>query len=434
MNIYETLSRTALLVQRTIFPDLTEREIADGLVRCRVRLVADRRTALSAAGQTALTASLVSIVQSGARVELDVPDVALEVGQPPLEGDSLPTALRDHADELGSAVVYDGAPVDVAFVFGDASPGRARSAFHVSADGWSCRVDATGGVGVSGSAPFGGMLAGVAVGAESFRTVLRLLAERTGTRVLGQYDLASPHVVTAALRQLPSDPVDLGRLDVVSAGAITNAALFALLRVPGLRGALRIIDADIAAESNLNRYMLLRRRDLARAKAMQLADYSSSALRIEPEPARFEEATLPELRPLAEQVLVGVDDIPSRWLIQGQGPYWLGLAATTDFEVLVSEHGPKTPCAACLHPYDVPAAGEIPTVAFVSAAAGTLLAHRLLAHHHGVPLAAPTLGYPFNLASPRAISAVGLTARSDCRVGCAASRALQSADRASARS
>jgi molybdopterin/thiamine biosynthesis adenylyltransferase len=432
MNIYETLSRTALLVQRSILPELTAREIVDGLAGLRVRLAADGPTAESIAGQTALTASLVISVQSGARVQLDVPDAALAVAQPPLEGEDLATALREHADELGFPVACDTAPVDIAFVFGDASPGAAGSVFQVSCDDWSCRLDTRSGVGARGAAPFGGMLAGVAVGAESFRSALRLLAQRT--RQLAQHDLVSPQVLTAALPPLPCEPVDVGTVDVVSAGAITNAALFTLLRVGGLRGALRIIDDDTAAESNLNRYLLLRRRDLGRLKAMQLTDYSTRSLTLEAEPSRFQDVTLPALTPLAAQVLVGVDDIPSRWLVQRQEPDWLGLAATTDFEVLVSAHGPGTPCAGCLHPYDIPAAGEIPTVAFVSAAAGTLLAYRLLARHHGLALAAPTLAYPFNLASPRAISAVGLAARSDCRVGCAASRAVRAAGQGAGRS
>jgi hypothetical protein len=90
--------------------------------------------------------------------------------------------------------------------------------------------------------------------------------------------------------------------------------------------------------------------------------------------------------------------------------------------VLTSEHAPGTPCAGCLHPRDdAGGPAELPTISFVSLLAGTLQAHRLLAHASGFPAAPPLLAAGFNLGSPEALAKIGLAANPSCPVGCVAS-------------
>ena len=55
---------------------------------------------------------------------------------------------------------------------------------------------------------------------------------------------------------------------------------------------------------------------------------------------------------LAARVVVGVDHIPSRWAVQDAGPEWLGIGATSHYELQVTEHPLGWPCARCLHPHD----------------------------------------------------------------------------------
>lgn len=45
---------------------------------------------------------------------------------------------------------------------------------------------------------------------------------------------------------------------MISGGAITNAALYALLRMPAVTAAMRIIEPDMLDVPNLNRYALAR--------------------------------------------------------------------------------------------------------------------------------------------------------------------------------
>ena len=54
-------------------------------------------------------------------------------------------------------------------------------------------------------------------------------------------------------------PIRLGAVDVISGGTITNAALYALLRMPAVSAAMRVIEPDLLNLPNLNRYALARR-------------------------------------------------------------------------------------------------------------------------------------------------------------------------------
>jgi hypothetical protein len=82
----------------------------------------------------------------------------------------------------------------------------------------------------SGDEPFGALFGGVAAGAEAFRAGMRWLSARGhdaklrhAARELQPIRLQMPE---------PKGRRDLGRLDVISAAAITHGMLFALLRVP----------------------------------------------------------------------------------------------------------------------------------------------------------------------------------------------------------
>ena len=85
--LYEALARTSLLLRLDAFPGLAagrEGDIADGLRSMGVRIVADRANLASPNGQTALVTLVCQCVMLGARVDLDIPDVAQLIPQPPL--------------------------------------------------------------------------------------------------------------------------------------------------------------------------------------------------------------------------------------------------------------------------------------------------------------------------------------------------------------
>jgi hypothetical protein len=128
-------------------------------------------------------------------------------------------------------------------------------------------------------------------------------------------------------------------------------------------------------------------------------------------------------------VLVGVDDIPSRWFTQEQEPLWLGVAGTSHFSAMVSEHVPGGVCAGCVHPRNeseaaVDGSTEIPTVSFTSLAAGALLAYRLLANVTRVFPQPPEWLWTFDLHGAFALTPMGMAANRECPVGCLASQQL----------
>jgi molybdopterin/thiamine biosynthesis adenylyltransferase len=256
--------------------------------------------------------------------------------------------------------------------------------------------------------------------------VLRIVASRIADvrklPVAAEFALGSSQSVSIDLPVLvlPS-LLDVGAIDVVSAGAIANACLFSLLRIDRFAGSARIFDSDVAEITNLNRYPLLRRSLLGEFKVALLAEFSTDSFRIEPVAARLDLKTLEWAEPLRNRVLVGVDDIPSRWLAQERCSGWLCVAGTSHFTAMVSEHTLATPCAACLHPRDDPTApAELPTISFTSMIAGVLQAYRVLASVSGVMPAKPTLAATFNLGAERAVAPIGLVANPACPITCKA--------------
>ncbi|MGH7747658.1 MAG: ThiF family adenylyltransferase, partial [Candidatus Dormibacteria bacterium] len=181
-----------------------------------------------------------------------------------------------------------------------------------------------------------------------------------------------------APEDVPWAHVDVGPVDVVSAGAITNALLHGLLRMPRTRAEIRVIDDDRAEISNLNRYALLRRSDLNRLKVAILQAHTVNDVRIEAVNARLLVDVASPVGQLAPQVVVGADAVSVRWAAQRRDPDWLAVGATADFLTLTSEHLRGSPCAGCLHPRDDGAGGPIPTISFVSYWAGLLTLTRLL--------------------------------------------------------
>lgn len=429
----EALDRTVLLARRELLPELTPAQVGSGLCRQRVRLRANEANVSCAAGQTAVVATAALIGHSGARLLLDLPDIALVAPQPPLRVERLAYGLLEWSHDLiMPAAIADDRPADMTVLFGDTplDPRDAGIVLRLSGDAWSCRLEMgrqSVGTPWASVAPFGGLLGAVAVAAEGFRAAVAAMAERHGVTPRAEHPVEGPRPVNLEVPPLAlPTTLDVGQVDFISAGAITNAALYALLRVPQLTGHLRLIDGDIGALNNLNRYLLLRRSTLGRPKVDVLSQLSSALLSTVPVAELLSDDNVSQLGPLAERVLVGVDDIPSRWLAQSNAPGWLSVGATSGLEAVVSAHEAGGPCAGCLHPHDAPFDGPLPTVAFVSAYAGFMQAYRLLANAVGLSPDGAVVSYPFALASPFAVMAIGQPARADCPVRCSAAQAIAS--------
>jgi hypothetical protein len=401
-------------------PQVSDDVLLAALMSPRVLIVADALNLRSPAAQTALVTTALLVLRAGASVVIDAPDIIPAGPQPPLEAGPLVTALVDVGADLIEGVtclaVSSGAPVgdqrfDVVLMFGDSpAPRLAHTptlALRLMATATSAHLITTEAASMDSlslgtrwdaelATPFGALaVAGLAEG-EVYKLVMRSLAQwalcpEMFSQLFGvsaetrfSFDPAN-EVDTAALAAF----TDLGSVDAVSGGAIIQAAMFTLARMPRVRATVRVIEPEAGDASNLNRYALLRRSTLEMPKASALAAMSAAGhlgdIHLTAVVQRYDRATPLAIGGLADAVLVGVDHIPTRWAAQKARPSWLGVGATSHYAAMTSDHVRHTPCAQCLHPTDEPDVGPIPTVAFVSHWAGLLLAWRLVRHRLGLP-------------------------------------------------
>ncbi len=320
------------------------------------------------------------IARMGVQVALDVPEVELIGPQPPLRGTHLGEALVDLGSDLvpGTRVVQDAeARCELTLALGDSPAAASQTMFRVTGGAWAGAVAKAMAAGDRWNAewPIGGMTAAVLAASEVFKAAVGVLPLRhpvwkefLAPCNFASWDFEGNGVTEPSKHRVP--------VDIISAGAISQAALFALFRLPiGLD--MRIFDADVAELANVNRQMLFRQSDSG-LKVDLVALSAPASFGCQPVPEPFCLPASNRHLPLAPHVLVGVDDIPVRWEVQRATDGWLGIGATTHFEASISSHESRQPCAGCLHPVDDPRRIQIPTVSFVSFWAGLALAVRFL--------------------------------------------------------
>jgi hypothetical protein len=424
------LDRTARLINMDLFAGKASAEqIIDGLLGTTVRLRADAANLSSANGQTALCALFGQIAMMGIGIDLDIPEVPLLIPQPPLKGDELRTALLDYASGLipGMRCGSGLGAADLSFVLGDSTIAE-RHALRVTGTDWSCAVGLADQIlphRWDGDWPVGALLAAVSAAPEALRAALQRTASATGHCLSAEFDSQPGSTVSINLsnRAVPRTPLDLGRVDVISGGAITNATVYALLRVPELSADLRVIEPETLDLTNLNRYPLSRRSDEKQPKVRVLEGYSRGSFKISGKQARFDDSWPSLLGSLAPRVLVGADQIPVRWAVQRAAPRWLQVSGTSHFFAMASSHHPDGPCAGCAHPIDERGDDPIPTISFVSLWAGILQAVDLLNEASSRPTAGYyTMCYPFGLSGARPNIRGALDGVANCPVGCRSSQ------------
>ena len=424
------LKRTALLLREDVFHSdpAEDHSIVMGLRATRIRLVADATTAASHGGQTALMTLCAQLMMLGFAVDLDVPDAVLVAPQPPFGGARLVAGLEAYGRQLwGSAPARAGGTPQLTIAVGAAMPGADIAVSWATDAAFVFPATAELPAPAATESPFPPLAAAAAAAASGARAAIPIIAEHldiplpTAQRWLDPVGRRTSLTLSGLVG--PIDP-NLGWCDAISGGAITSAALYVLLRVPGLSGRLRIIEDDILEASNLNRYALALRRHLGRGKAGALGEWSTDSFSVEPSALRLTTETAVQLRPFAPIVLAGVDDIAARWLAQsasGSARFYVG--ATSHDYVLVSEHAPGGACAGCVHPRDDSAVGEIPTIGFVSLWAGLAQAAFLLGRSSSLTSRAVDVA-PLGLEGPRAVRPYIPLPHPRCPLACSASTRL----------
>jgi hypothetical protein len=433
----QALARTAQLVADDVFGTSTADHadvavaIVEGLQGTTVRLVADEANLASASGQTALMTTFGQLAMLGLAIELVMPEVELVSPQPPLRMTGLRAALLDYGNDLipHARIGTELNDSALTIVFGS-TPYRDPEALRVTGDPWRCTLARNGASPATlwmGTWPIGALAAGPVVAAEGLRAALPSISKGLDLPLPSEQrfriDLdRAVHLDLSADINIKA-PIDIGPIDFISGGALTFSALFCLTRVPRIRGNSRVIEPESLDITNLNRYALARRSDVLRSKSEILRAAASADMTVTGVSARFDREHEATIGPLRDRVLVGVDDIPSRWAVQAVKPRWLCVAGTSHFFGMVTTHGPGTACAGCAHPRDEPLDGPIPTVSFVSFFTGLLQARALLLNAIGQERPGSILqAWPFGLYGDHELLSGNLAPRRDCPIDCARSR------------
>lgn len=431
MSCADALSRTLLLMRSDLDPLVTEDQLLAALNSVKVLLCADAATLATHSGQSALVTAALTMARSGHEVWIEATEVNRIGAQPPLTGASLLAGIVEVGqDLLPDCAIRLGRPdrADLICLLGDGvgagNIDETTLVVAIDATDWSARLRQTA-IPWSGQEwPLGGIAAGVLAASEAFRVAMRRLVDHAQLRsYFDDLYAASSEVGFALAPEHTPHSAYLPHFDMISGGAIANAALFALARLPNVAGTGRVLDDDRSALSNLNRNALLRRSALDEFKVVDLARLVEP-IALSPQPMRYTAGM-----PLLPTVLVGVDDIPSRWAAQAADPAWLGVGATEGFSVLVSSHVASQPCVGCLHPVAATPNGPIPTAAFVSLLSGLLLVARW---QRALGPEGPTLAdqqHFLNALRPEGWSfgAMPLAASHVCPVGCAAAHSRRAA-------
>ncbi len=433
MTALEELTRTILLCRDYVADDLSDEHICSGFQSVKVLCVSDLRNLSSHSGQTALITLVSLLGRMGIPVWLHIPEIAMVLPQPPLSGSYVRAALIASSEILvaGATVRADSnLNPDLTFVLGDTKIDSGHGSWRLGGSDWygalamehSAKVQAW-----TVEWPVGAMVSAALAANEAFKFVVRQMPLRNrADQVFFEPSRFSDW--NFGLVPIPTEEIRLGEVDVVSAGAICQAALYALLRLPKVQMWGRIFDDDLTGASNLNRNMLTTVTDIGSKKVQLVAERCGPKLRLEPIPNRFA-GMASELGKLAPRVIVGVDDIPSRWQAQRDASGWLAVSGTSHFSISSSDHRPCEPCSGCLHPVDDPgAANPIPTVSFVSFWAGLAMSVRLLREALGSAYASNRQHLwltPLRMDLPYAAMWMPIAARQDCPVTCSASRKAQ---------
>ena len=387
MSTRVALDRTLPLMRDHLVA--SDEELLDALLSRRVCIVADRPNLETEVGQQAVISVALLCLRMGFAVEIAAPNVVLKGVHAPLRGSRLMDALIDIGTDLIPEVgVSEGCrDASLAMVFGDTPAPRRLPSIGFSASAWRGQLH-SGGAGIRArdeGLPFGALAAAGLAATEAYKAALRRLANRARDRSHFDELFAPTESAAVSLGEgagLRPDALQ-GEATFVSGGAIAQASLYALARVRGGAWTVSVVEPEASDTTNLNRYAFLRRSRVGIEKALDLAVLDLGGVGVQPIVARFT-AELARRRDFAlDDLLVGVDHIPTRWVAQAQKPRWLGVGATSHYGALVSYHRDGLACARCLHPHDDPGDAPIPTVSFVSHWAGLWLAAYFVRYRAG---------------------------------------------------
>lgn len=243
-------------------------------------------------------------------------------------------------------------------VVGETAVKAEGSVAYVGSDGWTFRISPSRpmGCGDSGN-PFGAAVAACIGVANVFRAVMKPYLRRAlpDAEFSGSLIDWSPTTESSTGPSLDDVVVEIDETLLGGVGAIGNAAVWALARVPDLKGELVLIDHQDVDLTNLQRYLLTDQSSVEALKvdlaARQLRQWHGNLV-VRAEPKRWGEYLRERNDWLIERVLTAFDTPAARISAQAALPRRLLNAWTQLGDLGVSRHLAfgRSPCVACLYP------------------------------------------------------------------------------------
>jgi hypothetical protein len=229
---------------------------------------------------------------------------------------------------------------------------RAIPTFYIGSDNWITRLSATQPVACGASSnPFGAGVAACLGAANVFRSVFAAQLPLAKLDAEVTFSVLELDPLSKKPMNPPFKRVDLGSLHLVGAGAVGNGFLWAATRLD-CTGDLHVVDAEILATSNLQRYVHTVTTDVDKEKtALAVAWNANKQLQVHPHKATWDEYMSGRGDWKLERVAVAVDSAHARIQVQGSLPRKVFNSWTQVGEVGLSRHDflSDMACLACLY-------------------------------------------------------------------------------------
>lgn len=370
MSLADYYARNAVAAAQ-VLAGFDEQRIREALEKVRVGLCIGTDAAQSSEGRTLIDL----LVRLLARLYPTL-SIRSEIGGRTAAEETLNLARR-----INPAIEFSSDPtVEVAVGTELPSAGDWPRIF-VGSNAWSAFV-ATAGPRAVGSSdnPFGAGAAACLAAANVFRWVF--------LREDPLLDKDSTFSVLESELSRTADPplaVSLGEVVLVGAGAIGNAAAWALSRLP-VEGVLRIVDHQVIDLGNLQRYVLAERDDEGKSKVDILARYFNGKVRAKAHTLKFEDFVVSEGY-LWTRMMLALDSSRDRRAAQASLPQWIANAWTQPGDLGVSSHDfLHGACVSCLYLPEHALENEDAIIAAALGVPNQLMQIRTLLHNgQGVP-------------------------------------------------
>jgi hypothetical protein len=232
------------------------------------------------------------------------------------------------------------------------SPTESRPIYLGSKD-WVAKLSTHKPLGSGNSSnPFGAAAAACFGAANVFRTIFADQLPNGKRDDAINFSLLSLRHDEELAASSPIPEIELAESCIAGAGAIGNAFIWVLSRVPSLRGTLDIVDHETVELSNLQRYILTNHTDVGKPK-VELAKAALVRDGFEPRAhqMRWSQYIGQSTDFAVKRLLAAVDSAEDRIAMQASLPEWICNAWTQSQDLGVSRHGflGKDACLMCLY-------------------------------------------------------------------------------------